>query len=115
KYKDPSTVYNVSPDLPGMTIRVAQYYARRAHDSLRCNGYSRVDMMLSNSGQFYVLEVNTAPGMTERSLVPLCAQAAQMSFEETLQAIIDASLHPRNAELQRPSDRLKAAIAKMAG
>lgn len=60
-----------------------------AFDSLGCRGWSRVDVMRdAASNQFFVLEVNTVPGMTETSLVPKAAKVAGMSFEELVQRIL---------------------------
>ncbi len=92
KYHDTSTYYEPSPEISSIQLKIMQYYARRAHDALRCHGYSRVDMILDDQGDVYVLEVNTLPGLTERSLLPLSTNKAGMSYEETLQAMIDASL-----------------------
>ena len=63
--------------------------AKWAFDSLGCKGWSRVDVMRdAASQQFFVLEVNTVPGMTETSLVPKAAKVAGMSFEELVQRIL---------------------------
>jgi len=53
-----------------------------------CRGFARVDFMLDKSGQPYVLEVNTIPGMTEMSLVPDAARAAGISFTELIDIIV---------------------------
>lgn len=63
--------------------------AKWAFDSLGCRGWGRVDVMRdSNSGEFFVLEVNTVPGMTETSLVPKAAAAAGIGFDELVQRIL---------------------------
>lgn len=95
KYADPGTRYITKPDLDPMVDKMARHFAKRAHNSVRCHGYSRTDMMLDQNGGLHVLEVNTLPGMTSRSLLPLAAAQAGMSYEEALQAMIDASLAPR--------------------
>ncbi len=60
-----------------------------AFQSLGCVGWSRVDVMRDGTtGQFFVLEVNTVPGMTETSLVPKAAKQAGISFEELVQRIL---------------------------
>lgn len=66
--------------------------ALAAHRALDCGVYSRVDLRLDGDGRPCVLEVNTAPGMTETSLVPKAAQAAGLSFAELLARIVRASL-----------------------
>ncbi len=65
--------------------------AKRAHISLGCKVWSRTDMIITGDN-VYVLEVNTVPGMTENSLVPLSAKAAGMSFSQLLDRLIDLSL-----------------------
>jgi D-alanine-D-alanine ligase len=62
-----------------------------AFDSLQCSGWGRVDLMVDEKGQFNVLEVNTVPGMTSHSLVPMAAKQQGYSFEE-LVGIILASI-----------------------
>ena len=77
----------LSPDL----TRKAQSYAIRAHQILRCRGYSRTDMIVSDQ-EVYVLETNTIPGMTATSLYPQAAAAAGISFSELLDRLIQLAL-----------------------
>jgi len=95
KYTDGGTRYILTPELSDLQAKLAQYHAKRAYNSLRCHGYGRVDLMLDADGEFHVLEVNTLPGMTARSLLPQAAAQAGLGFEEALQAMIDASCAPR--------------------
>lgn len=95
KYSDGGTRYITRPVLDAVTEKLARHLAKRAHNALRCHGYSRVDMMLDGQGGLHVLEVNTLPGMTSRSLLPLATAQAGLGYEETLQAMIDASLAAR--------------------
>ncbi|MCF7669460.1 MAG: D-alanine--D-alanine ligase [Verrucomicrobia bacterium] len=62
-----------------MTERL-QSIGLKANNVLGCRDYSRVDLMLGNDGQAWVLEVNTLPGMTETSLLPKAAAAAGMDY-----------------------------------
>jgi D-alanine-D-alanine ligase len=67
--------------------------ALRAFDSLGCSGWGRVDVMRdAASGEFLVLEVNTCPGMTSHSLVPMAAREAGMAFDDLVVRILNASL-----------------------
>ncbi|MGH1484777.1 MAG: D-alanine--D-alanine ligase [Cellvibrionaceae bacterium] len=59
-----------------------------AFDSLQCEGWGRVDVMVDKNNQFSVLEVNTVPGMTDHSLVPMAAKQAGYSFEELIGTIL---------------------------
>ncbi|MCB1690237.1 MAG: D-alanine--D-alanine ligase [Halioglobus sp.] len=64
----------------------------RAFRSLGCAVWGRVDLMRDASGRFWVLEVNTVPGMTSHSLVPMAAAAAGMTIPELVQRIVELSL-----------------------
>jgi len=63
-----------------------------AHKALGCNVYSRVDFRMNLKDEYFCLEVNTLPGMTETSLVPKAAKAENISFSELLNKIIELSL-----------------------
>jgi D-alanine-D-alanine ligase len=60
----------------------------RAFDAVGCRGWGRVDVMQDTDGSFYLLEVNTAPGMTDHSLVPMAAAAAGLNFTDLVLAIL---------------------------
>lgn len=60
----------------------------RAFDAVGCRGWGRVDVMQDGNGTFYLLEVNTAPGMTDHSLVPMAAAANGLSFTDLVLAIL---------------------------
>jgi D-alanine-D-alanine ligase len=68
---------------------VIQAEALEAFRILGCRGWGRVDLMLGNDGRTYFLEVNTAPGMTDHSLVPMAARARGMSFEDLVLRILE--------------------------
>ena len=55
------------------------------------SGWGRVDIMVDEAGAPWLLEVNTAPGMTDHSLVPMAARVAGLSFEELVLRILDTS------------------------
>lgn len=61
----------------------------KAWRSLGCSGWGRVDLMMGGDGQFYLLEVNTSPGMTSHSLVPMAAKQAGMSFSQLVARILE--------------------------
>jgi D-alanine-D-alanine ligase len=66
--------------------------ALEAFASLGCEGWGRVDVMMTADGEPRLLEVNTVPGMTDHSLVPMAAAAAGISFADLLIEILQTSL-----------------------
>jgi D-alanine-D-alanine ligase len=66
--------------------------ALAAFDAVGCEGWGRVDVMADQSMNFYLLEVNTLPGMTSHSLVPMAAKARGLSFSELVLTILRAGL-----------------------
>jgi len=66
--------------------------SQRVYKALDCGGYARVDFIIDRSGNPFVLEINTIPGMTEMSLVPDAARAAGISFEELVERIVKMGL-----------------------
>ena len=91
KYTAGATEYLVPAPLPADVLSRVSEAALTAHRCLGCSVYSRSDFRLSENGTPYILEVNTAPGMTGTSLVPKAAQAAKLSFPRLIRAIISAS------------------------
>jgi D-alanine-D-alanine ligase len=77
--------------IPEDGTNAIQDLALRAHRSLGLRVYSRVDLMLSETGEATVLEVNTIPGMTEASLLPEAAAAAGIGYPELCARIIELS------------------------
>jgi D-alanine-D-alanine ligase len=75
----------------------AQQIGLAAHQALGCSGYSRVDLLVTEAGENYVLEVNTLPGMTALSLLPeIAAKGAGLPFEALVERIIEsATLHTK--------------------
>ena len=91
KYKPGATEEICPARLSEELTKKAQDYAVRAHQALRCRGYSRTDMIVSND-EVYILETNTIPGMTATSLYPQAAAAAGISFAELLDRLIELAL-----------------------
>ena len=65
-----------------------QAYALKAFHAVAAEGWGRVDAMLDAQGQFQLLEVNTVPGMTEKSLVPMAANAAGYNFDTLVSKVL---------------------------
>ena len=78
--------------IPGDIADEASAIARCTHEALGCRDVSRVDLVLDETGRPFVLECNTSPGMTETSLLPMAAEAADMTFQDVVSRVIDAAL-----------------------
>ena len=97
KYTPGATVYKAPAPLPGRTAKLLQSLALQAHRRLGCRGATRVDFRLDRKGRPFLLELNTVPGMTETSLLPMAAKAARLSYEDMVEAILESAL-AREAE-----------------
>ena len=64
----------------------------KACEAIGIAGWGRLDVMQDTDGQFWLLEVNTAPGMTDHSLVPMAAKAAGLDFQQLVLSILAASV-----------------------
>ena len=91
KYSAQDTRYIIPCGLPPDAERIIQDEALRAFRTLDCRGWGRVDLMLDHSGKPYFIEVNTSPGMTDHSLVPMAARHAGMSFEDLCLRILESA------------------------
>jgi D-alanine-D-alanine ligase len=91
KYFSDDTRYLCPCGLPQAQEEALQAAALAAFQLLGCSGWGRVDIMLDARGQPYLLEVNTIPGMTDHSLVPLAARARGMSFEDLVVRILESA------------------------
>ena len=89
KYFSNATKYFCPSGLPDELESIIQNQALRAYQVLGCQGWGRVDLILTQTNQFYFLEANTAPGMTNHSLVPMAARTAGISFEDLVLRILD--------------------------
>jgi len=101
KYTAGMTEYFMPARLPAARYRGVLNLAERAAQALDTSGAVRVDLLVTEGQNEYVLEVNTLPGMTETSLLPKIAGAAGFGFAELCEAILErATLHtgtPRQA------------------
>jgi D-alanine-D-alanine ligase len=74
-----------------------QQQALAAFRSLKLGGYARIDFRMSPEGQFYCLEANTLPGMTELSLIPQSAAACGIEFGELCERVVMLAIDERRA------------------
>lgn len=91
KYAAEDTQY-LCPGLEGDAEREMQAQALAAFQAAGCTGWGRVDVMRDGDGNNYLLEVNTAPGMTSHSLVPKAAREVGIGFEELCWRVLETSL-----------------------
>lgn len=97
KYLTDDTQYRVPCGLgPDQELEL-QHLAVKAFQVLGCRTWGRVDVMQDAAGNFWLLEVNTSPGMTDHSLVPMAAKAAGISFEELVVRILRDTLESCDA------------------
>jgi len=96
KYLSDETRYYCPSELSPDEESLVSTLALEAFDSLGCSVWGRVDIMRDNDGQFYVLEVNTIPGMTSHSLVPMAAAAAGMDITALVARIVELSLEAQS-------------------
>jgi len=120
KYTRGATDYFVPPRISPERYRGVLAQALRAHEALGCSGATRVDMMVSDSGNEFILEVNTVPGLTPTSLLPKIADHAGISYGELCEIMLaGATLATRRGRgerriLQRPyvgDDRREVAVS----
>jgi D-alanine-D-alanine ligase len=69
-----------------------QALALRAFTVLGARGWGRIDVLLNEAGEPFLLEANTVPGMTDHSLVPMAARAAGIEFDELVWRILATTL-----------------------
>jgi D-alanine-D-alanine ligase len=94
KYTAGMTDYICPPRMPSTRLRGVMNLAERAARALSCAGASRVDLLVTEGENEYVLEVNTLPGMTPTSLLPKIAAGAGLDYPALCEAILDrARLH----------------------
>ena len=96
KYVANDTQYRIPCGLDAAKEQELKDLSARACEAVGIQGWARVDVMQDNSGAFWLLEVNTVPGMTDHSLVPMAARAAGLDFQQLVLAILDAGMATGN-------------------
>ena len=92
KYEKGRTQYLCPAPLSAAVSREIKQLAIRTYQALGCNGAARVDFRITPKGKPYVLEINTVPGMTETSLLPMAAGKAGLSYDALTQQILQSAL-----------------------
>jgi D-alanine-D-alanine ligase len=92
RYEIGRTDFVCPADLPEAVTRAVQALAVQVYRLLGCHGVARVDLLLDESGDATVLEVNTVPGMTATSLLPQAAEATGIGFDELVGRMLDTAI-----------------------
>jgi D-alanine-D-alanine ligase len=92
KYHADDTRYHCPCGLPESEELTLRGLASRAFRAVAAQGWGRVDFMCDRDGRPYLIEVNTVPGMTDHSLVPMAARAAGIDFEALVLRILETSM-----------------------
>lgn len=92
KYQSNSTEYLCPCGLGDEAEQQMRQLALQAFNGLGMSGWGRVDFMRDGEGQFYLLEANSVPGMTDHSLVPMAAKQAGLDFDELVWRILETSV-----------------------
>ncbi len=95
KYQADDTRYLIPCGLSAQDETRMQDLALRAFDAVDARGWGRVDVLTDHAGDPFLIEVNTVPGMTDHSLVPMAARAQGLSFDELVWRILAQTLEGR--------------------
>ena len=88
KYEDQETEYICPPGISDEEHEELLAVAHAAYRSLGCRGLARVDLMQDREGKFYLLEVNTVPGMTGHSIIPMAARRLGRSYDDLMVQVL---------------------------
>lgn len=88
KYTKGMTRFILPAELSPETTELAQELAVKTFKALNCSGYGRVDMMVDENGQPWILELNSLPGMTDTSDLPAMAEVAGISYDNLVEKIL---------------------------
>ncbi len=92
KYQKGKTRYLCPAPLPSKVVHHISELARRTYETLGCEGAARVDFRITPRGRPYVLEINTVPGMTETSLLPMAAAQVGIAYDDLVERILQSAL-----------------------
>jgi len=93
KYQANDTEYQLPSGLDPEDEQRLASLSKQAFDALSCEGWGRVDVMRDRNGKFWLLEVNTIPGMTDHSLIPMAARHKGLDMPELVTEILKQTLH----------------------
>jgi D-alanine-D-alanine ligase len=99
KYLRNDTEYLCPSGLSAEIEATIQQEALYAFNALGCSGWGRVDFLMDEAGKHYFLEVNTSPGMTDHSLVPMAAKAAGIDFDALVLAVLKMTFNTESSDV----------------
>lgn len=100
KYEQSNTGYHCPSGLSDEQELACRALALTAFQAAGCTGWGRVDFMIDQQAQVWLLEANGVPGMTSHSLVPMAAHAAAVDFNELVWRILETSFKDDNAKMK---------------
>ncbi|WP_318500012.1 D-alanine--D-alanine ligase family protein [Photobacterium leiognathi] len=89
KFGVQSATYHCPSDLSEQEEKSMQQVVKAAYKALGCRGWGRVDVLLTENNDVYLIEMNTIPGMTERSVYPMAAAQAGLTYEALIAKLLD--------------------------
>ncbi|HIF9134317.1 D-alanine--D-alanine ligase [Photobacterium damselae] len=89
KFGTQSATYHCPSDLTAIEEQTMQETILAAYQALGCRGWGRIDVLLTEHNDVYLIEMNTIPGMTERSVFPMAAAQAGLSYEALIEQLLD--------------------------
>ncbi|MCB1867374.1 MAG: D-alanine--D-alanine ligase [Gammaproteobacteria bacterium] len=92
KYHADTTSYHCPAGVPDVQEKQIRALALAAFQTVGASGWGRVDMMMNQQGELFLIEVNTVPGMTSHSLVPMAARAKDIAFDQLVWRILEQSI-----------------------
>ncbi len=95
KYQTGFTEYIVPAKLDAAIVQECQKMAIKAHNSLGCSGCSRVDMLLTENNEIFILELNNIPGLTNMSLLPKAARVCGIDFTQLCLVLLKLAYEKR--------------------
>ena len=93
KYVDEGTQIICPPEISKEELEELEMLVGCAYESLGCSGLARIDVLQDENGKFFLLELNTIPGMTTHSFVPMSAKRIDVDFDELVLRILDCELN----------------------
>mgnify|MGYP001425584210 FL=1 len=96
KYTAGMSKYNCPADIKKGLSKKIMSDSLKIFKLLGCEGYGRIDFIIDKNENYYFLEINTLPGMTSTSLLPIAAKAQGLSFNDLVKKIIDLGLNGKN-------------------